>query len=105
VGRFVRQISAEWGAQRIKGLSIAKALGMPFGSCCRVEVPLDRNVATSLIGRSLPKFGPGQLWRRVARRIERKAPAYCSVTMSRPWVTNMGGSCSVDIVDGHETAG
>lgn len=65
------QISAEWGIQRIKGLSVGKAvthaLKAPFRS------PADtaqRGMETSLIERFLyPKLGPGQMWEEVARRI------------------------------------
>ena len=65
------EISAEWGAQRIKGLSVAKALGnaltAPFRSGADT---FQRRTETSLIERFLyPKLGPGQLWEEVARRI------------------------------------
>ncbi len=65
------EISAEWGAQRIKGLSIAKALthGLktPFRSASDTA---QRHTETSLIERFLyPKLGPGQMWEEVARRI------------------------------------
>ncbi len=60
------QISSEWGAQRIKGLSITKAML----DICRRALPQGTNVATetSLIRRFMyPKFGPGQMWSEVAR--------------------------------------
>jgi protoporphyrinogen oxidase len=65
------EISAEWGAQRIKGLSVAKAiqhaLARPFRS--RSEAA-QKATETSLIERFLyPKFGPGQMWEEVARRV------------------------------------
>ncbi len=58
------QIDAGWGAQRIKGLSITKAvlhaLKKPFQR--RGDIA-QKNVETSLIERFLyPKFGPGQMW-------------------------------------------
>ncbi len=65
------EISAEWGAQRIKGLSVAKALAHALTSPFRS--PSDaaqKGTETSLIERFLyPKFGPGQLWEEVARRV------------------------------------
>ena len=65
------QISAEWGAQRIKGLSVTKALMHAVGS--RFRAPDDtaqKQTETSLIERFLyPKFGPGQMWEEVARRV------------------------------------
>jgi protoporphyrinogen oxidase len=65
------QISAEWGAQRIKGLSVAKviahALSSPFRNSSDAA---QKGTETSLIERFLyPKFGPGQLWDEVARRV------------------------------------
>jgi protoporphyrinogen oxidase len=62
------QISAEWGAQRIKGLSITKALShalrKPFQ---RLQGTAQKGTETSLVERFLyPKFGPGQMWERVA---------------------------------------
>jgi protoporphyrinogen oxidase len=64
------EISAEWGAQRIKGLSIAKALSHTFGKLFRSDDAAQRHTETSLIERFLyPKFGPGQMWEEVARRV------------------------------------
>jgi protoporphyrinogen oxidase len=65
------QISAEWGAQRIKGLSVAKAIAHavtnPFRSSSDAA---QKGTETSLIERFLyPKFGPGQMWEEVARRV------------------------------------
>jgi protoporphyrinogen oxidase len=64
------QISAEWGAQRIKGLSVARALRHALGSPSRNSSASRHHVETSLIERFLyPKLGPGQLWEEVARRV------------------------------------
>jgi protoporphyrinogen oxidase len=65
------QISAEWGAQRIKGLSITKAIRhallKPFR---REHDAAQKGTETSLIERFLyPKFGPGQMWEEVSRRV------------------------------------
>jgi protoporphyrinogen oxidase len=66
-------ISAEWGAQRIKGLSIATAL---VHALKKPLVPFDtrqRRIETSLIERFLyPKYGPGQMWEEVRRRVSAK---------------------------------
>lgn len=64
-------ISAEWGAQRIKGLSISKALAhamkAPFR---RLGDTRQKGTETSLIERFLyPKLGPGQMWEEVARQV------------------------------------
>ena len=66
------QISAEWGAQRIKGLSLRKALvhhlKKIFGK--RSAEISQKDTETSLIEKFLyPKLGPGQLWEEVANRV------------------------------------
>lgn len=71
-GRDPSEISADWGAQRIKGLSLTKAvlymLKKPFTS---KELNQD-NVETSLIELfSYPKKGPGQLWEKMAEEVEK----------------------------------
>lgn len=65
------QISADWGAQRIKGLSVGKALSHAFCALVPRRFQLRQiGVETSLIERFLyPKFGPGQMWEEVASRI------------------------------------
>jgi protoporphyrinogen oxidase len=60
------QISAEWGAQRIKGLSIKGVvthfLAKTFGRRTRDDLA-QKQTETSLIEKFLyPKHGPGQLW-------------------------------------------
>ncbi|MEP7205990.1 MAG: NAD(P)/FAD-dependent oxidoreductase [Casimicrobiaceae bacterium] len=63
------EISAEWGAQRIKGLSLTKALLHTLGRMSPRSGPR-RVTQTSLIERFLyPKLGPGQLWEEVARLV------------------------------------
>jgi protoporphyrinogen oxidase len=65
------QISAEWGAQRIKGLSVAKAIAHAVASPFRGSSDAtQKRTEISLIERFLyPKFGPGQMWEEVARRV------------------------------------
>jgi protoporphyrinogen oxidase len=63
-------IAAEWGAQRIKGLSITKALKHAVMKPLRQLDTRQKNVETSLIERFLyPKYGPGQMWEEVAARV------------------------------------
>jgi protoporphyrinogen oxidase len=64
------QISAEWGAQRIKGLSLTTAIlhfvKKAFTSS-RNEAIQQKGTETSLIEKFLyPKYGPGQLWEHAA---------------------------------------
>jgi protoporphyrinogen oxidase len=67
------EISAEWGAQRIKGLSVAKAIAHALTSPLRNSLAApQKQTETSLIERFLyPKLGPGQMWEEVARRVSR----------------------------------
>ena len=71
-GLACNQISAEWGAQRIKGLNIIKALTHAVGKIFRRSNSIaQKGVETSLIERFLyPKHGPGQLWEEVARQVQ-----------------------------------
>lgn len=65
-GRHPREISADWGAQRVKGLSIRAILK----DMLRKMTGGKGEVETSLIESFLyPKYGPGQLWEAVARRV------------------------------------
>jgi len=68
------KISAEWGAQRIKGLSIRAALAHAFRKAFPAKAKGDlhqKGTETSLIEQFLyPKFGPGQMWEEVARRVK-----------------------------------
>lgn len=67
-GMPCERIGAEWGAQRIKGLSIASALAHAVRRLLGRDEARARN--TSLIERFLyPKLGPGQLWNEVAARV------------------------------------
>lgn len=68
------QIPAEWGAQRIKGLSITEIVIHALRALVSRERSLaQKNTQTSLIERFLyPKFGPGQLWEEVARQVEER---------------------------------
>jgi protoporphyrinogen oxidase len=66
-----REIKPEWGAQRIKGLSITgavlHALRKPFQ---RSSGLAQKNVETSLIEQFMyPKHGPGQMWEEVAAQV------------------------------------
>jgi protoporphyrinogen oxidase len=74
------EISAEWGAQRIKGLSLTTAVKhfvkKTFRKSPKVTGGDDlaqKGTDTSLIERFMyPKFGPGQLWEHVADLIREK---------------------------------
>ena len=69
------KISAEWGAQRIKGLSLTTAVKHFVKKTLAGKPKVAGDIAqkgtdTSLIERFLyPKFGPGQLWEHVADKV------------------------------------
>jgi protoporphyrinogen oxidase len=66
------QISAEWGAQRIKGLSVRSTLLHALRKVFKLSRGdiAQKSTETSLIEQFLyPKFGPGQMWEEVARRV------------------------------------
>ena len=70
------QISAEWGAQRIKGLSLRTAVVHFLKKAFSRQKPGDisqKSTETSLIEKFLyPKYGPGQLWEYVADLVTKK---------------------------------
>jgi len=68
------KISAAWGAQRIKGLSISKAL---MHAARKIVSPVSdlaqKNTETSLVEQFLfPKLGTGQMWEAVADSVREK---------------------------------
>ena len=69
-GRHPSQISADWGAQRVKGVSISAVLANGFKKLFRIN---SKEVETSLIEQFwYPKFGPGQLWETLAYEVEKR---------------------------------
>jgi len=66
------QISAEWGAQRIKGVSLSKAISQAIKSLRKKKSDLSqKGTETSLIEQFLyPRRGPGSLWEEVARQVQ-----------------------------------
>ncbi len=69
------EISAEWGAQRIKGLSLRTAVAHFLRKAFSRKKPAgdiaQKGTETSLIEQFLyPKYGPGQLWEHVAELVE-----------------------------------
>jgi len=71
-GVACEDIPAEWGAQRIKGVSVSKAIAHAFRSALgkKEKGIAQKHTETSQIERFMyPKFGPGQLWEEVARQV------------------------------------
>ncbi len=68
-GRHPREISADWGAQRVKGLSIRAVIKDMFSKLFGKKN--NDNAETSLIEQFwYPKYGPGQLWELVGAKVE-----------------------------------
>lgn len=69
------EISAEWGAQRVKGLSITKTIAHAVRKLFARNNSADigqKQTETSLIEQFLyPKFGPGQMWEIVGAEVQR----------------------------------
>lgn len=64
-GRHPSEISAEWGAQRVKGISIKAVIKDMFNKTFKNKKYT--NTETSLIEQFwYPKYGPGHLWERLA---------------------------------------
>jgi len=66
-GRHPSEISADWGAQRVKGLSIFTIVKDLFNKLFKIG---GKKVETSLIEEFYyPKHGPGQLWETAAAEV------------------------------------
>ncbi len=66
------EISADWGAQRIKGLSLTSAVLNALRRSVAPAPASTRGTQTSLAEFFLyPRLGPGQLWEAVAERVRR----------------------------------
>lgn len=70
-GRHPSQLDADWGAQRVKGLSLMSFIAACFGKISpKTKDISQKGVETSLIERFIyPKYGPGQMWETVAERV------------------------------------
>ncbi len=68
------KIPADWGAQRVKGLSVAQAIIHSIKKVFQKKNDIyQKGTETSLIERFLyPKYGPGQMWEEVADKVKEK---------------------------------
>lgn len=65
------ELGADWGRQRVKSLSVWKAVQNSFVRLFRKATLAQKHVETSLIEYFLyPKYGPGQMWETVASMVE-----------------------------------
>lgn len=65
------KIRADWGAQRVKGLSLKRAVAHAFKDLVSSDFKkAQEERETSLITRFFyPKYGPGQMWEEVTKRV------------------------------------
>ena len=96
------EISAEWGAQRIKGLSVFKAVmhmlkKLRGGGSNNLG---QKDTETSLIEKFLyPKFGPGQLWDTVAEMVTKAGGEIHTGWSVDKIATNGNRVTAVDAID------
>lgn len=88
------KISPEWGAQRVKGLSLWKAM-------LNVFIPERGKKETSLIEEFVyPKLGPGQLWELMACRLQARGVDVRKNAKVVRIERNGGRICNVRLSDG-----
>ena len=72
-GTPCKGMTAEWGAQRVKGLSITTAIRHALRKVFKIGALSGKGVETSLIEQFLyPALGPGQMWEQVAAQVQAK---------------------------------
>jgi len=96
-GRHPSEISPEWGAQRVKGLSIMAILK----DIVQKKVgKKDRHVETSLIEEfSYPKLGPGQIWELTAEEIINNGATIITNAKVENVCTKDGKAIGVNVVE------
>lgn len=104
-GISCKEISADWGAQRIKGLSISKAIAhavksaVPRTRASNADIN-QKGTETSLIEYFLyPKYGPGHMWETVAKIVEAKGGHITLHHEAVGWVIKKGKVVGVKIRD------
>lgn len=104
-GLHPSKLGADWGSQRVKGLSIATILKDMITKKFSSGKSDNAKVETSLIEEFIyPKLGPGQLWETVAGDVV-KAGGEVKLQTSVKWINVKDGKVvSVTVVDkdGHE---
>ena len=70
-GKKCNEIPAEWGAQRIKGLSLTETIFHAVRKIFQIQSSISqKKTETTLIEQFLyPKYGPGQMWETVLNKI------------------------------------
>lgn len=100
-GRSPKEISADWGAQRVKGLSVTAVIKDMF---FKLIGKTPKTTETSLIESFYyPKFGPGQLWETVAEKVTQNGGRILKNCAVEGINTENGRVTSVKYRDGGET--
>ncbi|WAC06559.1 MAG: NAD(P)/FAD-dependent oxidoreductase [Thermodesulfobacteriota bacterium] len=94
-------IKPEWGAQRIKGLSLTKTFIHAFKKIFKKKSSIgQKNTETTLIERFLyPKYGPGQMWETVAQIIKEKGGEIYTNQMVKGLMVDREKVVSVEVDD------
>ena len=100
-GLPVNSISASWGAQRIKGLSLSKSIINALTKASKKTTGIyQKNIETSLIENFLyPKFGPGQMWQIVAEQIINKGGVILTQHKVKKIINNSNSVVSIIAID------
>ena len=97
------EIAADWGAQRVKGLSIRSAVSHAVKKRVRRRRSGDlaqKDVETSLIEHFLyPKLGPGQMWDTVARMVRERGGEVRTDSVVTGVFVSDGQVTSVEVAD------
>lgn len=99
-GESCQSISAEWGAQRIKGVSVRALLMNYLKPLFKLFSGSGGDTKTSLIEQFLyPKLGPGQLWEAVTDDLRQRGVAVDLQSMVRAIAKNSDGTFRVTVSD------
>ena len=94
------KIGADWGAQRVKGLSVLALLKDILTRPFRSKDLDQKKVETSLIEQFIyPKYGPGQLWETVADEVRKLGGEILVGSKVVGVHVNDGRVASVDVAD------
>jgi protoporphyrinogen oxidase len=95
-GRHPRNISAAWGAQRVKGLSLFAVFADILHKMLPSAWKNDTQTETSLIESFMyPKYGPGQLWQIASTQIVKMGGKIIFNAKARALKRNDKGICSI----------
>ncbi len=98
------EISADWGAQRIKGMSLWNAVWEPIRSSMAGKRRDRSKQVTSLIEEfQYPKFGPGMMWERCAEQVVAMGGVLRMETEATTVHVEQGAAVAVTVTTGGTT--